>query len=85
LTLIGYRFSSSVGQNRAILDLLYASPVWQIAQLLLGRDRIHRPGGAQIALRHPQMGEAPPSLSNDSWHIGMSHEISEANNDRRSL
>jgi len=66
------QFCPGTGKEDAIQALLHATPLWTLAQRLLGRGCVARGHGAQMALRAPHLGMAP--LSDDSippkqWHI----------------
>mmetsp|Transcript_17291 Transcript_17291/g.45089 ORF Transcript_17291/g.45089 Transcript_17291/m.45089 type:complete len:409 (-) Transcript_17291:66-1292(-) len=68
------KFCPGLGADPAILNLLYRSKVWTIAQRLLGRGKVQRIRHAQIALRGPQEGVHRPdraagALPPSSWHI----------------
>jgi len=70
-------YCPGVGRSEAILNLLKLSPVWTLAQRLLGKGNIQDIQRAQIALRPPQPhliaaggpertdGSLPPRV----WHI----------------
>lgn len=63
---------NSAQGSDATQALLYATPLWTLAQRLLGRGRVAHCPHAQMALRAPKLGVTP--LSEDSippkqWHI----------------
>eukprot|EP00956_Cyclotella_meneghiniana_P006196 scaffold8100_cov66-Cyclotella_meneghiniana.AAC.5 len=68
------KYHDGLGTSEAIMNLLYKSPVWTVAQRLLGRDNIMDVNRGQIALRPPNLdlmnkkkeGLLPPIRS---WHI----------------
>ena len=63
----------------AVMDLLFCSGAWTIAQNLLGRGQIQRPIDAQVAVRPPEpallLGESRAELRNGvtddgkRWHL----------------
>jgi len=56
----------------AVQALLYATPLWTIAQRLLGRGRVAHCNASQMALRPPNLGAAPltdESMNPKQWHI----------------
>lgn len=71
------QYCPSLRGRAEIQSLLYRSKVWTIAQLLLGRDKVQRCEGGQIALRPPQVGQGAArhragegvSLPPRQWHI----------------
>ena len=71
------QYCPSLRGRAEIQNLLYRSKVWTIAQLLLGRGKVQRCDGGQIALRPPQMGAARRQPDGDhagalpprQWHI----------------
>lgn len=74
----GTKFCPSITGQPEILNLLYKSKVWTIAQRLIGRGRVQRARGAQIALRGPtpqlaarreKTGTEPGHLPSRQWHI----------------
>ena len=68
------RYHIGLGTSDAIMNLLYKSPVWILAQRLLGKGNIMNVDRGQIALRPPNLdlmnkkkeGSLPPIKS---WHI----------------
>jgi len=63
---------SAAKQSEAVQALLYATPLWTLAQRLMGRGRVAHCPASQMALRAPSLGAAP--LSDDAlppkrWHI----------------
>eukprot|EP00037_Helgoeca_nana_P023625 m.245917 g.245917 ORF g.245917 m.245917 type:complete len:220 (+) comp26413_c0_seq3:968-1627(+) len=60
------KFCGKLTQTPEILNLLYKSRVWTIAQRLIGRGKVQRARGAQIALRAPA-----PQLANRRARIGL--------------
>eukprot|EP00045_Choanoeca_perplexa_P003389 m.30900 g.30900 ORF g.30900 m.30900 type:complete len:583 (-) comp12014_c0_seq1:95-1843(-) len=60
--------AGGVGHSPEIKRLLYASPAYTLAQRLVGRGRLNRPGGGQVALRAPEPG-AQHMMNGKGWHI----------------
>lgn len=52
-----------------ILNLMYASPAYTLAQRLVGRGKLNKPRGAQTALRFPEGGMPPLQDSGLHWHV----------------
>jgi len=68
-------FNNSLGGHEDILNLLYASPAYTLAQRLMGRGKVNKPCHAQIALRFPEDRDPPREVYGHSWHVdGMEKE-----------
>eukprot|EP00316_Scyphosphaera_apsteinii_P015663 CAMPEP_0119345158 /NCGR_PEP_ID=MMETSP1333-20130426/107341_1 /TAXON_ID=418940 /ORGANISM="Scyphosphaera apsteinii, Strain RCC1455" /LENGTH=392 /DNA_ID=CAMNT_0007357615 /DNA_START=18 /DNA_END=1193 /DNA_ORIENTATION=- len=64
------QLGGGVRQSRAIMNLLYRSPAFAVAEQLLGRTS--RPTGSQIALRFPDppdKSRTRPPKATEQWHI----------------
>lgn len=50
-------FCPELREKPAVLDLLYETPVWSLAESLIGQNKVRLWGSGQIALRFPVMEE----------------------------
>eukprot|EP00730_Choanoeca_flexa_P004874 TRINITY_DN11828_c0_g1_i3.p1 TRINITY_DN11828_c0_g1~~TRINITY_DN11828_c0_g1_i3.p1 ORF type:complete len:598 (+),score=134.07 TRINITY_DN11828_c0_g1_i3:174-1967(+) len=60
--------AGGVQHSPEIKRLLYASPAYTLAQRLIGKGKVSRPGGGQIALRAPEHGRQT-AMPGTSWHV----------------
>jgi len=58
-----------VNTSTEVMDLLYKTPVWTMAQRLIGRGRVTNVRQAQIALRFPEDKPVPLQIPGTQWHI----------------
>mmetsp|Transcript_104292 Transcript_104292/g.185390 ORF Transcript_104292/g.185390 Transcript_104292/m.185390 type:complete len:524 (-) Transcript_104292:146-1717(-) len=67
------RHCADIASSDTILSLLYGTPLWTIAQRLLGRGCVAGHGQGQIALRPPNLNavglEEDASIPPKQWHI----------------